>query len=94
MATTLFEKDISRIILGLAYFREGDANAFFTPAIGISNQPSANILNTFLQSEGNQLQRSWNPFYIFQFRLNEEHFGFAFTGEVRGFIQRNSPPSV
>ncbi|HWB27904.1 MAG TPA: hypothetical protein VG738_20670 [Chitinophagaceae bacterium] len=36
----------------------------------------------------------WNPFYLFQFRLNEEKIGVAFTGEVRGFLMRNTKPII
>lgn len=32
----------------------------------------------------------WNPFYLFQFRLNEEHYGISFTGEMRGFFLKGT----
>lgn len=77
--------------LGLPiYFKEGDANVFFNPVIGLSNQPSSQDLKNFTDST----HRHYQLFYIFQFRLNEEHFGIAFTGEVRGLIVPNSKPLV
>jgi len=33
---------------------------------------------------------SWNPFYLIQFRLNEEKYGISFTGEVRSILLRDS----
>ncbi|MDJ1495040.1 hypothetical protein QNI19_19025 [Cytophagaceae bacterium DM2B3-1] len=74
------------------FFKENDANVFFNPVIGISNQPSGAILKNL--REINDFERKWNLFYVFQFRLNEEKYGIAFTGEVRGLLQKNSPPFV
>ena len=87
------EQDIRSHYLGFGlpiFYKEGDANVFFNPVIGLSNQPSSKDLLTF----SDQTKRRWRPFYIFQFRLNEERFGMAFTGEVRGLIIHNSKPLV
>jgi hypothetical protein len=67
------------------YFKEGDVNVFFNPVLGYSNQPYSTM------PVG---KRKWSFFYIFQFRLNEEKYGFAFTGEVRGLIRKNISPIV
>jgi hypothetical protein len=72
--------------LGLPiYFKEGDVNVFFNPTIGRTNQSFESL---------NSSERRWSFFYIFQFRLNEEKYGFAFTGEVRGLIRENIQPIV
>lgn len=39
-------------------------------------------------------KRSWNPFYLLQFRLTEETYGLVFIGEVRGFLLKNSKPVI
>ncbi len=76
------------------YFKEGKTNVFFNPVIGVSNQPSANKFNEILAASGNPVSRNWKMFYVFQFRLSEEHFGISFTGEVRGLLSKGSPPFV
>ena len=80
------------------YFKEDDVNVFFNPVFGISNQPSEEkLITVFSKREvaiNNDGRRRWAPFYVFQFRLNEEKYGIAFTGEVRGLLKRNSAPFV
>ncbi len=39
-------------------------------------------------------KKSWNPFYLLQFRLTEESYGVVFTGEVRGFLLKNTKPVI
>jgi hypothetical protein len=90
------EKDIRSHYWGVGlpiYFKDGDANVYFNPVIGISNQPSEKEINSIL-TQTEPFSRKWRPFYIFQFRLNEERFGIALTGEVRGLIIHNSRPFV
>ena len=50
---------------------------------------SNRLNNTFLTT-----MKKWNPFYILQFRLTEETYGIAFTGEIRGFFMNNSKPVI
>jgi len=90
------EKDIRSHYWGVGlpiYFKEGDANVYFNPVIGISNQPSEKEISSIL-TQTEPFSRKWRMFYIFQFRLNEERYGIAFTGEVRGLIIHNSRPFV
>ena len=47
-----------------------------------------------MQNSFAQPKHTWNPFYLFQFRLNEETFGASITGEIRGFLMRNTKPVV
>ena len=47
-----------------------------------------------MQNSFAQPKHIWNPFYLFQFRLNEETFGASITGEIRGFLMRNTKPVV
>lgn len=83
------------------FFKEDNTNLFFSPIIGLSNQPTEQDINninsssktSFSQNES-VLRRMWRPFYVFQFRLNEERYGITFTGEVRGLIIKNSSPFV
>ena len=74
--------------------KSGTTNAFIHPVIGISNQPqvSTNTPEDNLNSLTDT--RPWKGFYAFQFRLNEEKYGFAVTGEVRGLLIKDSPPFV
>lgn len=91
------EKDVRSHYFGFGapiYFKEGDANVFFNPVIGASNQPSYNAMTNFLQSDDGKLPRLWHAFYAVQFRLHEERYGIAFTGEVRGLLIKDSPPVV
>lgn len=37
---------------------------------------------------------SWNPFYLIQFRFNEEKYDITVTGEIRGLFLRNSSPLI
>jgi hypothetical protein len=78
------------------------AHLFVNPVIGYTNQPSSQYLK---DKEDYDLavikdpsllppKRKWYPFYIVQFRLNEENYGIAFTGEVRGLLWNNSQPYV
>ncbi len=77
------------------FYKEGETNVFFNPVLGFSNQPASGIVRDNLKLGPTvSLNRTWNWFYVFQWRLNEEHFGISFTGEVRGLIQKNSKPIV
>lgn len=72
---------------------------FVNPVFGYSNQPTEAYLQQRTQYDSNPIKyplpsRTWNPFYIVQFRLNEESYGFAFTGEVRGLLRKNNSPIV
>jgi hypothetical protein len=92
--------------LGLPlYLKSGNANLYLNSVIGISNQPGL-YYNTrpdttrdvesmrFFQPVRFNLSGAitWRPFYLFQFRLNEEKFGISFTGEVRGTLARDYKP--
>lgn len=90
------------------YFRESTpltndlVQLLINPVIGFTNQATKNYLVDYERYELAQLSgkslgeptRKWNPFYIVQFRLNEEKYGIAFTGEVRGLLMKNNPPYV
>jgi hypothetical protein len=90
--------DLKSHYLGIGlpiYFRENDVNLFINPVIGYSNLPTTMKIDTFLKEPGNNLlRRAWTPFYAIQFRLNEEKYGFAFTGEVRGLLIENNSPFI
>lgn len=93
--------DVKTHYIGLGfpiYFKEDDVNVFFNPVFGFSSQPSSEqIKSVFSKISPNPEalnERPWKPFYIFQFRLNEEKYGIAFTGEVRGLLIKRSPPFV
>ncbi len=93
------ESDIRSHYFGFGlpiYFREKDVQLFVHPILGISNQPAAAYLRAQQQfnPEGLNIERKWSPFYAIQFRLNEEKYGIAFTGEVRGLLSKNNPPFV
>ncbi len=93
--------DIKTHYLGVGfpiYFKENDVNVFFNPVFGITNQPTGQRLQQVFDKTNvdvsNLQPRRWFPFFVFQFRLNEEKYGIAFTGEVRGLTKHNSPPFV
>ncbi len=89
------EKDIRTHYFGFGlpiYYKKGDANLFLNPVIGFSNQPLQKEIDAALT--GDDLKRTWRPFYIVQFRLSEEKYGISFTGEVRGLIRKDSRPFV
>lgn len=91
------ETDIRSHYFGLGLpivYREKDVNVFFNPVIGISNQPTAEDFKFQKSDISNFSQSCWRPFYVFQFRLNEDKYGISFTGEVRGLIKKDSPPIV
>jgi hypothetical protein len=93
------ESDIRSHYFGFGlpiYFREKDVHLFVHPIIGISNQPTAAYLRAQQQfkPDGLNIKRKWSPFYAIQFRLNEEKYGIAFTGEVRGLLSKNNSPFV
>lgn len=46
------------------------------------------------QSSFAQPKHNFSPFYLFQFRLNEENFGASITGEIRGFLMQNTKPVI
>lgn len=90
------EIDVRSHYIGIGlpiFYKRDDANAFINPVIGISNQPGSELIRTSFKTSALP-ERSWQPFYMFQFRLNEEHFGMAFTGEVRGLLKKGNPPFV
>jgi hypothetical protein len=103
------ETDLRTHYFGLGFpifFRETVSNdvvqLFMNPVLGFTNQPSSQFLKEMQAYEFERLKngtleqpyRKWEPFYLIQFRLNEEAYGFAFTGEVRGLVKRNNPPIV
>lgn len=92
------EYDIRSHYFGLGlpvFFKEENTNLFFNPVIGFSNQPKEDEITSLITSvKAPVLKRKWRPFYIMQFRLNEEKYGITFTGEVRGLIRKNSRPFV
>lgn len=70
---------------------------FVNPVIGASNQPSSQFQIQQPATEFKQImgpRREWSPFYLIQFRLNEETYGLSFTGEVRGLLKSNNKPTV
>ena len=76
------------------FFQEKEVNCFINPVVGISNQLSSSVLRQQLETDQGITQRQWSPFYAVQFRLNEEHYGFAFSGEVRGLLKPSDKPFV
>lgn len=99
------ETDIRSHYLGIGFpifYRESTSledvvQLFVNPVIGISNQPNEDYFRSLEVAEAKGMRmpyRKWIPFYIVQFRLNEEKYGISFTGEVRGLLARNNPPFV
>ncbi len=67
---------------------------FLNPVIGTTSQSTKSYLEELSKAESKGLplpHKKWNPFYIVQFRLNEEKYGISFTGEVRGLLNYNNP---
>jgi hypothetical protein len=77
------------------FFKWGDINLFFNAVVGTSNQFSSKqlALNDDLLLL-NDIPRYWRGFYAMQFRLNEEHYGLAMSGEVRGLLIKNNKPII
>jgi len=75
------------------FAKEGPANLYVNPVFGLTNQPSAQAIESVfrLKDEGS---REWSPFYLVQFRLSEEKYGLSFSGEVRQLIGKDSNPIV
>jgi hypothetical protein len=70
---------------------------FVNPVFGLSSQPTARYLLQQSVDPNKQIdapRRCWQPFYLVQFRLNEETYGISFTGEVRGLLLSNNKPIV
>jgi len=61
----------------------------FIPDYKINQSMDPNPLSNFETPK-----KPWNKFYIAQFRLTSEQYGVSFTGEVRGFILRQSKPQI
>jgi hypothetical protein len=80
------------------YMKDNDVNLLINPIFGISNQRDISVVQTISTTTEQELflipKHIWNPFFITQFRLSEEKYGFAFTGEIRGFILKNSKPQI
>ena len=86
------------------YLKEHNTNLYLNSVIGIANQVGlrAEYLNNKPNLDeffsGVKTTASgvipWKPFWLFQFRLNEEKFGISFTGEVRGVIARSYKPFI
>lgn len=80
------------------YYKDHDVNMYINPVFGWTTQLRDDELNNYLDAADGknqrQIARCWRPFYVFQFRLNEEKYGFAFTGEVRGLVMKSSPPFI
>lgn len=78
------------------YLKEGDANLYVNPIFwGMTNQPYTPTKK--LDNKGNPIvpsNKKWNSFYLLQFRLSEEKFGFTFTGEIRGLYMENYKPTI
>jgi hypothetical protein len=97
------EFDIRSHYLGIGFpifFREtfeGDnVHMFINPVFGFSSQPTKQYLSELEVAGAKDLtpERKWSPFYIVQFRLNEEKYGVSVTGEVRGLLKKDNPPFV
>ncbi len=101
------ERDVRSHYLGLGlpiFFKEAiqqndNVHLFLNPVFGFTNQPTEAYLSTLEAYESNTAKadrpkRGWQPFYAFQFRLNEEKYGLSFTGEVRGLLKRDNQPFV
>jgi hypothetical protein len=81
--------------LGLPiYFKYESANLYINPIFwGLTSQKFTVLRDL---EKGNTVKQnpSWSDFYLLQFRLSEEKYGFAFTGEIRGLYQGNNKPSI
>ena len=90
------------------YIKESQFNLYINTVFGISNQKfyvksykneapedsdplTHNYITdlTFLNPN-----KSWNGFYLVQYRLNEVAYGITFSGEVRGLLLRGAKPVV
>lgn len=87
--------------LGLPmYIKEGEINLYCQPTIGMTNQGFALVSSQAgaTNFKQNALEKSlphrWNLFFVFMFRLSEDKYGFAFTGEVRGLILPDVKPTI
>lgn len=80
------------------YMKDNDVNLFINPIFGLSSQKDIPFMQTITSNPDGNLflvsRRRWNPFFITQFRLSEEKYGFAFTGEVRGFLLKDAKPQI
>jgi hypothetical protein len=79
------------------YLKEKDANLYINPVIwGVTTQGFT--LLTGIDGSGNTVapvsKHQWNNFYLIQFRLSEERYGFTFTGEIRGLYGAANKPAI
>ncbi|MBS1782750.1 MAG: hypothetical protein JSS78_06770 [Bacteroidetes bacterium] len=94
---TTEEMDIRSHYFGAGFpifMKWNDANLFFNPIVGGSNQPREKDLLQIFFNKDHSIERNWFGFYVLQFRLSEEHYGLAFSGEVRGLLVEDSRPFV
>jgi len=86
-----FNSDYRSHYLGMGlplYFKYNNYNLYVNPVFGWSTQvgiPSSATSDSSFYNNSQAAQK-WQSFYLVQFRLNEEQYGFAFTGEIRGVI--------
>jgi len=76
------------------YMAYGDYRLFVNPVFGGSNQASSDFLQSKELANDKDIKRNWHFFYAVQFRLNDEKYGIAFSGEVRGLTISRSDPFV
>jgi len=73
------------------FYKEGIYNLSINPVLGFCNQPVSNSQNpNSFFTQLTDAKPVWRMFYLFQFRFNEEKYGFTFTGEVRGVFSNKN----
>ena len=102
-ASSKHEIDIRSHYIGIGlplFYRETfegtNIHLLVNPVFGLSNQPTKTYFDTMDTVKNNVYhpERQWLPFYIVQFRLNEEKYGVSVTGELRELLRRDNPPFV
>lgn len=100
------EIDVRSHYLGLGlpiFYKQTISNnivhLFINPVFGLTSQPTEEYLRENELYQSNAIKypkpnKRWSPFYLVQFRLNEENYGIAFTGEVRGLLLKDNKPYV
>jgi len=82
--------------IGLPIFlKEGTANLYVHPVFGATTQSFIPIPEVGSGGRAvTQLPSKWRWFYLTQFRLSEEQYGFTFTGEIRGLFGVTDKPFI
>ena len=78
------------------YFKEDNVNLYLNSVLGVTNQPSDAHVKNYLDGTSplSFLNKKWTAFYLVQFRLSEDRYGFAFSGEIRQLLNSESKPFI